>query len=136
MSSNQNSTGGNKLTVCIDLDGVLAEYNGWKGVDNIGDPIPGAVDFVNDLAEKYRIIIHTTRVNREINNKYTQEELDLFVQEWLTKHGFIWNGICPKPIAVAYVDDRAVVCNPQTMFKHPLDIWVDTTESINYLAAT
>ena len=34
------------LTVAVDLDGTLAEYDGWKGEDVIGDPLP-------DMAEQY-----------------------------------------------------------------------------------
>ena len=24
----------------VDLDGTLAKYNGWSGIENIGDPVP------------------------------------------------------------------------------------------------
>ena len=27
-------------TIAVDLDGTLARYDGWKGIDHIGDPIP------------------------------------------------------------------------------------------------
>lgn len=133
MLDNQNLT---KLTVCIDLDGVLAEYDGWRGVEHIGDHIPGAINFVNNLAEKYRIVIHTTRVNPEFHSEHSYASLKLIVSAWLDKHGFKYNDIQSKPIAVAYVDDRAVSCRPQTMFKHSLDVWGDTINDINFLTNT
>lgn len=27
-----------KKNVCVDLDGVLAQYDRWKGIEHIGDP--------------------------------------------------------------------------------------------------
>lgn len=40
-----------KPRVCLDLDGVLARYSGWEGLDQIGPPIPSALDFAWSLAE-------------------------------------------------------------------------------------
>ena len=28
------------MAKAIDLDGTLARYDGWKGIEHIGDPIP------------------------------------------------------------------------------------------------
>ena len=53
-----------KKTVCVDVDGVLAQYDRWRGVDHIGDPIFGAKEFVADLRKKYKVVIHTTRLKR------------------------------------------------------------------------
>ncbi len=36
-------------SVAIDLDGVLATYDGWKGADHIGKPIDGARAFLKEL---------------------------------------------------------------------------------------
>ena len=102
-----------KKTVCVDLDGVLAQYDGWKGETVIGDPIPGAVDFVRELLSFAKVVIHTTRANTDVGAR--------FVEDWLHRrglrgdHGYVelWRG-CGEPIAAAYVDDRAVVCRPQS----------------------
>jgi hypothetical protein len=32
--------------VCVDFDGVLAEYTGWKGPDHLGAPRAGAKHFL------------------------------------------------------------------------------------------
>jgi hypothetical protein len=48
-------------TVCVDLDGVLAAYSGWKGIEHIGDPLPGAVEFTHAVAEFARVLVYTSR---------------------------------------------------------------------------
>jgi 5'(3')-deoxyribonucleotidase len=98
--------------IAIDLDGVLADYSkGWQGVDNIGDPLPGAVESLKELAEDYDLIIHTTRTSPDVNKAYNSTMLTMFVADWLQKHKFppmkIWTGK-GKPIADVYIDDRAL----------------------------
>lgn len=123
-----------KYTVAVDLDGVLASYDGWKGIECIGDPIPGALEFVgNLLAEGFRVIIFTTRTNAWVNRAEAagqdhlsvegghrwRRRLKMLVSNWLSQHGFpaegadfyVYDGP-GKPVAIAYVDDRAVCCAP------------------------
>src|SRR5690349_18780615 len=46
----------------VDLDGTLAEYHGWKGVEHIGPPIPEMVARVKQwLAEGRDVRIFTAR---------------------------------------------------------------------------
>jgi len=105
-------------TVCVDLDGVLAEYGGWKGVQHIGDPIPGAREFMAALYDiPIKLCVWTTRTNPVVNkdSKLSDRELSFFVDDWLTKHDIIFDYVAygaGKPLACAYVDDRAVVCRP------------------------
>lgn len=111
-----------KPTVAVNLDGVLAQYDGWKGVDHIGDPIPGAQEFVAALREMYFVTIHTTRLNPTAGSDkkgYSVSELMGKVRAWLDQHGFEYDRIFAgtgKPLAVAYIDDRAVACQPQQYF--------------------
>lgn len=85
--------------VCVDFDGVLAEYDGWKGPENLGAPRPGAAEFlqeINDLGMK--VIILTTR------NPLT-------VRVWLDDLGIdhlVDRVTREKPPALAYIDDRAI----------------------------
>lgn len=37
--------------VGVDLDGTLAVYDGWKGIQHIGEPIPAVVEYVQSLIE-------------------------------------------------------------------------------------
>lgn len=135
--SRRPAPGSPKPTVAVDLDGVLASYDGWKGVDIIGDPIPGAQDFIGCLLSSgLRVIIHTTRTNAWVNRAEHNGQdhlaaggghrwrarLRLIVSNWLMQNGFpkesddfyVYDGP-GKPIAVAYVDDRAVACAPQNL---------------------
>lgn len=84
-------------TVCVDFDGVLAQYDGWKGEETLGKPNPGAVGFVKDLIEEgYEVAIHTTRDCGRI-------------QEWLQLWSLDHPSVYPtreKPPALIYIDDR------------------------------
>lgn len=121
-----------KKTVCIDLDGVLAHYDGWKGVEHIGDPLPGAKELVAQLAKKYKVVLWTTRANlhvnleeldRLVNTKFpdalnAEEVAWILIDHWLRKHKFprAWAGeeggidrvTHMKVPAVAFIDDRAI----------------------------
>ncbi len=115
-----------KKTVCVDLDGVLADYSkGWQGVDKIGDPIPGAVEFTKNLREFARVVIYTTRCKGKMFDRNERPEfLAGIVKAWLDRNGFAYDEIDVgqgKPIAAAYIDDRAVVCRPQSPFVLPID---------------
>jgi hypothetical protein len=98
-----------RKTIAVDLDATLAEYDQWQGVEHIGEPLEGAVEFVEALDRLGAVVIHTTRVRGDGNTP--PEVAAQIVQDWLRKHGFrytsIWVGV-GKPIAAAYVDDRAV----------------------------
>lgn len=104
-----------RKTVCIDLDATLAEYDGWQGVEHIGDPIPGSQAFVAAVSEFADVVVFTTRMNTDVNKGYDVNRLGYLIQDWLTSHKFpavgIWCGQ-GKPLAAAYVDDRAVICRP------------------------
>ena len=48
----------------VDLDGTLATYGGWKGIDHIGDPIMPMVERVKRwIAEGRAVKIFTARVD-------------------------------------------------------------------------
>ena len=116
-----------RRNVCVDLDGVLADYSkGFRGLDIIGDPLPGAVEFTHALREKYRVVVYTTRCKEDVGeaaegdppnpNRGKKEELAARIARWLDEHGFAYDEVYVgqgKPWGVAYVDDRAVSCRPQ-----------------------
>ena len=103
-----------KRTICVDMDGVLAKYDGWKGVDHIGEPIDGAREFLRKLSKKYEVAIFTTRCNAVAQSEYTERELIEKVRDWLQKHEMHWDLIIPgKPLCVGFVDDNAIRCRPQ-----------------------
>lgn len=79
----------------VDLDGTLAEYGGWKGPDNIGEPIPSMAARVrNWLAEGREVRIFTARVARTgLRNQVGGVDDDAFadaqtktIQDWTERH--------------------------------------------------
>ncbi len=124
-----------KKNIAVDVDGVLAEYSGWKGFDHIGDPLLGAREFLIELRKKYRVVIFTTKCNveRNLDNlpyevRYNapmsmdpmsgpKDFLEGRMKEWLKQHNMPYDEIYVgqgKPICMAIVDDRAVNCQPQS----------------------
>ncbi len=59
----------------VDLDGTLAEYNGWEGIEHIGKPIPKMMNRVkNWLDNGQQVKIFTARVSE--GNKAIKPILD------------------------------------------------------------
>lgn len=94
--------------IAFDFDGVLAEYNGWRGADVLGDPIPGAKECVNNLRKQgYSVVVFSVRPAWRL-------------RDWAERWGFEFDGYNNSPqamkdgeersgkvIADLYVDDRA-----------------------------
>jgi len=107
-----------KPRICVDLDGVLAQYDKWKGVDHIGEPILGALEFAKKLARIAEIVIFTSRCAQDVleGSRITPGQLRVRVIEWLEKNKFPYTDVYTgqgKPRAAAFIDDRGVSCNPQ-----------------------
>ncbi len=84
--------------VCVDLDGVLNQFDGWKGPDYFHPPRPGAREFLQKLRSLgYEVVIFTVRWKPHVEHWLTQNGLAEFV-----------NGVTDKkPPAHLYIDDRA-----------------------------
>jgi hypothetical protein len=100
---------------------VLAQYSGWEGLDKIGPPIPGALDFAWELDEVAEIVIFTSRCSLDAGGeaaptRLSPGQLRIKVIEWLEKYKFPYSDVYTgqgKPHAAAFIDDRAVYCSPQ-----------------------
>lgn len=47
----------------FDLDGTLAKYDGWKGIDHIGEPVKPMVDLIKRMHDEGKVVkIMTARV--------------------------------------------------------------------------
>lgn len=106
--------------VCVDLDGVLAQYTKWQGLDHIGDPVPGAIEFAKKLDKKADIIVFTSRCSperiEEEGAALSAGQIRIRVIEWLEKHGIPYADVYlgqGKPRAAAFIDDRSIHCDPQ-----------------------
>lgn len=105
-------------TVAIDLDGTLARYDGWKGIEHIGEPLLGARKLCQAIRDAgYRICVFTTRFNTEGTRDITRAKQ--VVVDWLTLHQIpyddLWDQV-GKPMAVAYIDDRALKVTPNPWY--------------------
>lgn len=122
-----------RAKVCVDLDGVLATRTNTSA---IGPPIDGAVEFTRKLAKRYDIIIYTARFSTTTGKTRSVgaiESLSKRIVNWLEKHNIEYHSVHSagtKPIASAYVDDRAVVCKP---LADGLSAFDSALESVNQL---
>jgi ribonucleotide monophosphatase NagD (HAD superfamily) len=92
-------------TVAVDFDGVIHSYtSGWKGEAPTDQPTPGAREFLRDLDRAgAKVVIFSTRAS----TPYGLTSMT----EWLKEnrmHQYVHHITDGKPMAVAYVDDRAV----------------------------
>jgi hypothetical protein len=96
-------------TIAIDFDGVIHNaHMGWGDGTCYGEPLPGALDAVRQLAKKYNIIIFTAKAkpDRPLVNNKTGITL---VKEWLQKYDIIdcvKDITSEKPRAELYIDDN------------------------------
>jgi len=68
----------------VDLDGTLAEYNGWKGADVIGEPVPKMLDRVKTwLIQNQDVRIFTARVS---SNNPNARESAIAINAWCLKY--------------------------------------------------
>ena len=109
----------------VDLDGTLAEYDGWQGIEHVGAPIPMMMDRVRRwLREGREVRIFTARVceNRLGDDlDGSANEAREHITAWLREHNVL--GPDGEPIAVTNLkdyamdelwDDRCVQVRPNT----------------------
>ena len=95
-----NPTGG---WIGVDLDGTLAHYTGWKGFDDIGDPVPAMADRVKQwIADGKTVKIFTARA-------CLSDQIPP-IKSWLARHGFgDLEVTCMKDFGMVELwDDRCV----------------------------
>ena len=94
----------------VDLDGTLAHYDGWRGIDHIGTPVPAMLQRVQAwLAEGREVRIFTARVCEPRmggDGDSTAEVAREHISRWLWDHGLIVDG---EPLTVTNVKDFAMV---------------------------
>ena len=99
----------------VDLDGTLAKYEGWKGVDHVGEPVPAMMERVKQwVAEGRDVRIFTARVSARDQDERIQAATA--IQDWLQKHGLPRLPVtCMKDYAMVELwDDRCVQVEPNT----------------------
>lgn len=98
-------------TIAIDFDGVIHSFElGFYDGTIYGTPIPGSIEAIKKIYNKYNIVIYTAKAKKDrplINGK-TGIEL---VWEWLTKYNlnqYISEVTAEKPRCICYIDDKAI----------------------------
>lgn len=107
----------------VDLDGTLARYDGWKGVDHIGEPIPAMVERVKQWLAKGKCVkIFTARMHGHgvpvLGGETPNARTDALtpIQEWCKKHiGEVLPVTNVKDFGMVELwDDRAIQVIPNT----------------------
>lgn len=110
----------------VDLDATLAKYDGWKGENHIGEPVPEMVEKVlAKLADGVTMKIFTARVcvnGRFSETSQKQANLDFAINQitiikaWCLQHlGQELEVTCEKDFACIEIwDDRCKQVIPNT----------------------
>ena len=110
-------------TIAVDFDGVIHNaHKGWGDGTCYGEPLPGAIEAIKKLSQKYDVIIFTAKAkaDRPLVNGKTGAML---VREWFEKYDLldcIKSITSDKPRAELYIDDNG----------YRFENWGDT---LNYL---
>jgi len=96
----------------FDFDGVIASYNGFKGANHTQPPIPAVVDAIRTLKERgHTIIIHSTRGEKLLRQYLEQHNIPF---DYINENPARAGENPGKPVAYAYIDDRAVCYKGQS----------------------
>ena len=107
----------------VDLDGTLAEYDGWRGENHIGKPVPLMVERVKQwISEGKDVRIFTARAYnpQEIGlihvEPMTKREAIKIIEDWCKEHiGVVLPIVCTKDYGMVELwDDRCVQVIPNT----------------------
>lgn len=93
----------------VDLDGTLAQYDGWRGKEHIGAPVPAMMERVKQwITEGQEVRIFTARADDPANLP--------FILAWLYCHDL--EGVPVTNIKdfgmIELWDDRCVAVEPNT----------------------
>lgn len=97
--------------IAVDLDGTLAEYDGWKGCDHIGEPVEKMAERVRDwLKRGMTVKIFTARVSPAAEMAGEADGARRAIWAWSEKHfGVALPITATKDFAMVQLwDDRCV----------------------------
>ena len=96
-----------KPTICVDFDGTIVEHDRLlRPTAALNPGVKEALQRFRDLG--FRIVIYSCRNNPEVfpNSEEKMEEMGQILRAHDIPHDEI--SLSPKPIAVWYIDDKAV----------------------------
>jgi hypothetical protein len=91
-----------KKTICLDFDGCIHKYSkGFHDGTVYDEPMEGAFEAIRKLQNKdYEVVILTARPVAQVGQ--------WFLKHWKREYGVIPRITNTKPVAIAYVDDKAI----------------------------
>ena len=115
MANRDTHGSGEEEWVGFDLDGTLAKYDGWKGVEHIGKPVPAMIVLAYMLHRfGHKVKVLTARVAPRDGDDGSKARK--YVQEWCRDYlGFVPEVTHLKDASmVALFDDRACAVEQNT----------------------
>jgi hypothetical protein len=101
-------------TVAVDFDGVIhACSRGWQDGTIYDEPVPGALDALHSLMDRFAVFVHTTRDPFAVESWLAGRGLSCVIDNGAGDPEF-WNerGVLlvtrRKYPAIAYIDDRSI----------------------------
>lgn len=94
----------------VDLDGTLAQYDTWRGIEHVGEPVPAMLERVKRwLTEGKEVRIFTARVNPN-QEKRSLDRVRHWIEVWCIQHiGQKLPITCEKDYGMVELwDDRCV----------------------------
>lgn len=99
----------NKMTICIDFDGVIHSYErGWQGGDIYGTIVPGFWEWAVEAEKIFELAVYSSR-SATLEGRTA-------MRSWLKQQWEAWPGkgemplivVVDKPIAFLTIDDRCI----------------------------
>ena len=93
-----------QLTIAVDFDGVIVDYDGWEGSQAFGSPRADVLEALKALrSDGWKIVVHSCRASTEIAQYLVENSIPF--DEINQNSSFSTGGV--KPVATVYWDDRA-----------------------------
>jgi adenylylsulfate kinase len=108
----QQTENGRARAIAVDFDGVIANYDGWRGEEEFGSPRSDVRNALSTLRkEGWKIIVHTARSSSAVEPYLRQAQVPFDEINANTDYP----NPSPKPVATVYWDDRAVCYSGDAM---------------------
>ncbi len=99
-------------TYAFDFDGVLSKYNGYVSDEHVEEPNEEVVLAIKLLKKQgHKILIYSTKSTKVLKDYCKKHGIPV---DYFNENPEYKNGNPGKPVAYAYIDDRAICYKGQT----------------------